>query len=108
MSEGTYDPGEVLEKIFEYAAFSDQFVKLPSGTTLRRARYEDQEGTWNTPQELGPPPVAKANQSNRMSPAGIPMFYGCDDEETAPEGDGDWSGLFRRGRIRNSKASSLA
>ena len=81
MSVALTIPGEILEKIFEYAEFSGQFVKLPSGTTLRRARYEDQEGTWKTPEELGPPPVGKANQSNRMSPAGIPMFYGCDDEE---------------------------
>ncbi len=32
---------------------------------------------------IGPPPVQFATQSNRMSPAGIPMFYGAFDAETA-------------------------
>ncbi len=32
---------------------------------------------------LGPPPTDFATQSNRMSPAGIPMFYGAFDIETA-------------------------
>jgi hypothetical protein len=33
--------------------------------------------------EMGTPPVQFANQPNRMSPAGIPMFYGAFDEDTA-------------------------
>lgn len=32
---------------------------------------------------IGPPPIQYATQSNRMSPAGIPMFYGAFDKETA-------------------------
>ena len=31
--------------------------------------------------KLGSPPLEKAS-ANRMSPAGISMFYGCDDVET--------------------------
>lgn len=32
---------------------------------------------------IGPPPLEFATQANRMSPAGIPMFYGAFDVETA-------------------------
>ena len=105
--QSAFDPGEVLQKIFEYAEFSGRFVKLPSGTTLRRARYEEQEGTWKTPEELGPPPVAKANQSNRMSPAGIPMFYGCDDEETALKETATGPGYFAVGEFETLRPAVL-
>jgi len=33
--------------------------------------------------DLGPPPFEKATQSNGMSPAGVVMFYGSDQVETA-------------------------
>lgn len=33
--------------------------------------------------EIGTPPARFANQSNRMSPAGVPMFYGAFDRKTA-------------------------
>ena len=102
-----YDPGEVLEKIFEYAEFSGQFVKLPPGTHLCRARYEDYEGTWETHEELGPPPVGKANQSNRMSPAGIPMFYGCDDAETALTETATGPGHFAVGQFETLRPAVL-
>lgn len=35
--------------------------------------------------EIGSPPEERALQSNRMSPAGVPMFYGAFDVDTATE-----------------------
>ena len=76
-------PREVLQTIFQYAEKMDLFSPIPVGTKLFRARFEGCRPHLNTTEELGPPPAKKANQSNRMSPAGIPMFYACDDEYTA-------------------------
>lgn len=50
-------------------------------TDLFRIRVGDE--AYNTAAAIGPPPAEYANQSNRMSPAGIPMFYGAFNIETA-------------------------
>ena len=78
-----YDPGQVLDSIFEFASELGLFNTLPQGTRLYRARWEGSEVTLRTAQELGPPPQHKAVQANRMSPPGIVMFYACDEIETA-------------------------
>ena len=78
-----YDPGQVLDSIFEFASELGLFDILPQGTRLYRARWEGIEVTLRTAQELGPPPQHKAVQANRMSPPGIVMFYACDEIETA-------------------------
>lgn len=55
---------------------------LPAGTKFFRVRTHGVAEEYTTAKELGPPPnsVAKAG---RMSAAGIPVFYGALDEETA-------------------------
>ena len=80
---GTYDPGQVLDSIFEIASDLGLFKTLPQGTALYRARWEGTQVTLKTAQELGPPPQRKAVQANRMNPPGIVMFYACDEVETA-------------------------
>lgn len=50
-------------------------------TDLFRIRVGCRE--YSSGADLGSPPVKFANQSNRMSPAGIPMFYGALDVKTA-------------------------
>ena len=67
-----YSPGVVLRTIFEYAQQMGLFKEMPSGTHLLRARWEGSKPHLETPEDLGPPSLGKANQSNRMSPAGIP------------------------------------
>ena len=53
------------------------------GCVFFRARVPDPGEHLSTAAELGPPPREKANKSNRMSPAGIVMFYGAFDRDTA-------------------------
>ena len=48
-----------------------------------RARLSMRSETHLRTAELGTVPVSCATTANRMSPAGIPMFYGADDEVTA-------------------------
>lgn len=55
---------------------------LPGGTSIVRARQHSAGDTYSTAKDLGAPPKEKASQS-RMSPAGIAMFYGGADENTA-------------------------
>ena len=94
-----FSPREVLSTIFDYALEMGLFKELPAGSQLIRARFEGDEAKLETPQELGPPPADKATQSNRMSPAGIPMFYACDDEETALKETASGPGKFAVGRF---------
>ena len=102
-----YSPGEVLRTIFDYAQRVNLFRELPTGTALLRARWEGCEPRWNSPEELGPPPAEKANQPNRMSPAGIPMFYACDDEDTALKETAAGAGYFAIGRFETLRAATL-
>jgi hypothetical protein len=56
---------------------------LIPGARFYRARVHAQKKHYNTSSQLGPPPARKAIYSNRMSPAGISMFYGADTKRTA-------------------------
>lgn len=62
----------------------DLVAELPPGTRVYRARFRPEGVRFTTPTDLGPPPQSKAKQ-NRMSPAGIAMFYGSEDVLTAIE-----------------------
>ena len=102
-----YSPGEVLDAIFEYAQQMGIFRQLLAGTHLVRARFEGDGLALESPEDLGPPPSEKANQSNRMSPAGIPMFYACEDEETALRETACGSGRFALGRFETLKPITI-
>ena len=68
-------PWEILEQIGTYVNEFGLLRTLPTGSELFRGRQEANP-TPHTCLELGPPPQFRASQS-RMSPAGIPMFYGA-------------------------------
>ena len=56
--------------------------RLPPSTKFFRARVGPAGKPYRSARDLGPPPPKKA-VANRMSPAGIPMFYGAQDDHTA-------------------------
>jgi len=56
---------------------------LEKGAIVFRARVDNRDKYLSDASALGPPEVAK--NSNRMSPAGIVMFYGAFDARTAVE-----------------------
>jgi hypothetical protein len=85
-----YHVREGLELTEVLDGLGDAFLRyefpsvLKAGTRLYRVRLH--EPGWapeNTLDALGPPPVASTRFSNRMSPAGISMFYGALHEDTA-------------------------
>jgi hypothetical protein len=57
--------------------------KVPTGSLIYRARQMEAGKTLRTSYDFGPPPVNLAMRSNRMSPAGIVMFYCSNSSATA-------------------------
>ena len=85
LGAGDVSVPKVLEAIGRLLVSFDLITTLPAGTVTYRARgharQEDSQG-WGAAQ-LGTNLPKNATSSSRMSPAGIPLFYGADDVETA-------------------------
>lgn len=69
------------ETVVDELAELNLISQITLDTDLFRIRIGD--GPFYTAAEIGTPPARDATHSNRMSPAGIPMFYGAFDEATA-------------------------
>lgn len=75
--------GQILDVIGSTLPQVGIVRELPAGHRLWRARaHATREVAWG-PADLGTATPDKAKQPNRMSPAGIPLFYGADDPDTA-------------------------
>ncbi|MFY7064668.1 HEPN-associated N-terminal domain-containing protein [Nocardiopsis changdeensis] len=74
---------EFLEKLMKIIEQRQAVLQIPAGQVFYRGRLIDRPDdlSWCNAHTLGPPPPELAS-ANRMSPAGIPMFYGSDDPET--------------------------
>ncbi len=77
------EPRDILDEIGRAAINLNLCRTLNAGITIYRIRIIGPGVKISTAQELGTPPIEYARFSNRMSPAGIPMFYGALDRETA-------------------------
>lgn len=75
--------GQMLDKIAEIVGETGILLEIPTDTPLWRIRVHESSIRLNRDSDLGAPPRGCANQPNRMSPAGISMFYGSEDFETA-------------------------
>lgn len=76
-------PRELLDQIAKFAESYDLIKRLPAGSTHWRVRVDgNAQPDWGAG-DIGTPPVEYATSANRMSPIGIPMFYGSDDLDTA-------------------------
>ena len=76
-------PSDLLKLIGDTVADHGLIQTLPQGTLIHRARQQKPGEALHSTYELGQPPVEVAIRSNRMSPAGIVMFYGSSEVETA-------------------------
>jgi HEPN/RES N-terminal domain 1/RES domain len=77
------DPSELLEFIGDTVSENELIKVLPTGSLIYRARQTKSRQLLYSPYDFGPPSTGVATRSNRMSPAGIVMFYGSDDWRTA-------------------------
>lgn len=73
---------DFFDSIAKLLTRSDIALTLPAGSTLIRGRMvkDDADATKFDAKELGSPPETVAT-ANRMSPAGVSMFYGGDSAE---------------------------
>ncbi len=74
--------GDMLRELAELINRYGLVAELAEGTVLHRIRVHRADQAPAAARELGTPPEKHASQS-RMSPAGIPMFYGATDQATA-------------------------
>lgn len=83
-SSETTAPSEMLDQIGDLFLDADLLSTLEAGTELFRVRiHEPGQAPRSTLAEFGPPPIGAARFANRMSPAGVSMFYAAFDERTA-------------------------
>jgi hypothetical protein len=75
--------GKMLAIIGDCIRDTELVKAMPKGTPIWRVRIHGADVVPQEDHELSPPPVELARQANRMSPAGIVMFYGAEDYETA-------------------------
>ncbi len=77
------EPYEILEYLGSLINDFDLLSAIPKGSEIFRARASQKGGKFNWVFDLGPPEIEYAKYSNRMSPAGIPMFYGSFDKKNS-------------------------
>lgn len=83
---GFISPKKMLHVLGRIAnAHKGLIVELPKETEIFRVRWFEEKPNENLlcAKELGTPPEECAVITNRMSPSGIPLFYGALDEKTA-------------------------
>ena len=75
-------PQEILEGIGQaISQVADRMFGLMGDVRIVRGRADDPAKTFNTVRGLGPPPAQTAGH-NRMSQAGVSVFYGAESAET--------------------------
>ncbi|MFD4864603.1 HEPN-associated N-terminal domain-containing protein [Streptomyces sp. NPDC058412] len=80
--EGVH-PAKIMQALSEYVEKHGLYQTVEMGESFWRARtHADAKVSWGA-KDLGTAGREHAKQANRMSPAGIPMFYGAADQDTA-------------------------
>ncbi|MFZ2656608.1 MAG: HEPN-associated N-terminal domain-containing protein [Victivallales bacterium] len=80
--EEVSDPLQILDSLAVYVKNLGLVKKMRIGDELYRVRL-DSKDKCDTIDKIGTAPIILAKYPNRMSPAGIPMFYAANDVETA-------------------------
>ena len=75
--------GTMLDRIADAVTQAGVLRTFPTDTPLWRVRVHNTDEKLNSDDEFGAPPTNYATQPNRMSPAGVSMFYGSEDFDTA-------------------------
>ncbi len=76
-------PSQMLDALGRLLTHYGTFTTLPEATEIWRARTHKPAEIPTTVDDLGAPPLIACRASNRMSPAGISMFYGALDLNTS-------------------------
>ena len=84
---GSIRPARMLERLCELFSEHRMFRTIDAGMNFVRARVTKRCERPSTAKESGTPDERDARYANRMSPAGIPMFYAALHKNTAIAGD---------------------
>jgi hypothetical protein len=76
-------PSAMLPRLGELVRAHDLVRRIEPGVVWFRAREHPGDIDVTNARDLGTPPESAAVFPNRMSPSGIPMFYGASSEEVA-------------------------
>lgn len=76
-------PDSMLAEIANAIGTVGVDATIASESRIWRVRVHSESESLIEASDFTPPPLEKAIQSNRMSPAGVAMFYGSEDFETA-------------------------
>ena len=79
----TIPPSSFLEELSKVILKTELYTTLKKGLFIYRVRIHEKSEKLTKATELATPKIEYAKYSNRMSPAGIPMFYGAFDIGTA-------------------------
>ncbi len=90
-------PYEILDEFITAISSFDIVEKIKKGEFIYRARL-DNDSIYKTPEKLGTPKPENCLKPNRMSPAGIPMFYGSADKKTCVLELGNKKGYYTIGK----------
>ena len=77
------NPIEILDSVASIVKNLNMLKIIPTSQKIKRVRIVSNYDEATTASDLGSPPLEFCKMANRMSPAGIPMFYGAFDLETA-------------------------
>ena len=97
--EAAYEIPELLERIATFAMAHGMLTTMPAGTAWIRCQELGEAESGFGARRMGPPPYDRATLPNRMSPAGVPMFYGAETRQTALAEVAENSGRFAAGRF---------
>lgn len=75
--------GKTLDEIVASIRETGLIKQIQTGTPIWRVRIHKEKDKLVKDYDFTAPPIKKAKYSNRMSPAGVPMFYGAEDFNTA-------------------------
>lgn len=78
-----HHPKEMLLHIADTISWFGLSSVVPAGFLFWRVRVHEKTESLKIPDGLAAPSPDQAKYSNRMSPAGVPMFYGAEDFDTA-------------------------
>lgn len=101
--EAAYTIPELLEKIADFARDHGMIASLKGGLTWVRVQEMGQGEHNFGARRMGPPPYDRAGMPNRMSPAGVPMFYGAANLATALAEVGNGQARFASGTFETLK-----
>lgn len=101
--EAAYNIPDLLERIAQFARDHGLIARLDAGSYWFRVQKLGKGEQGFGARRMGPPPYENADLPNRMSPAGVPMFYGAVDLATALAEVADTEARFAAGRFETLK-----